>query len=698
MRAGQGSIRWYQGKMAAIGELLSSMRFAISLLVVTSIASIIGTVLPQHASFASYASQFGPFWASLFSLLSLDNVYSSWWFLLVMVTLVLSTSLCVMRNTPRMLRDMRSWRARVRESSLSHFPHHASWTTPAGMQETSDRLAGQLSSGGYKTRGIDKASAILLCAKRGMASRWGYLFAHVAIVVICIGGMMDSDVPVRLRQWLDNKTPFTGEGLVSQVAQQHRLDATTSSFRGSTLIAEGESTRHALLLRGDGVLVQDLPFSIALDQFRIDFYANGVPRRFASHVTIRDLATGRQQSAVIEVNKPLFVDGMAIYQSGVEDGGSRLRLTAYRLDTPTVVTFPVSGEVHGSTRFKTSTGVTSTMEWTGLQTMNVEDVGAASGVDVRAVKKNSTTGMMQFLGTGAGHNAGKELRDLGPAVQYTLRDNAGQPVMYHSYMQPVMLEGSKVFLSGVKTQPDAPFLYLRIPADDAGSLRQWMQLRAALQDPLARQQAAMRYARSQSANGQAVSSLAQSASQALDIFAGNDKASGFVAVSRFLATVPEDAQARAADIFMRLLSGSVWELWQVARERNGDVPAAETQAHRVFVQTALQALSDSAFYPAPVYVQLEGFDEVRASVLQVTRSPGKPVVYSGCLLLVIGVFAMLYIRERRIWVWIKPAEDAQGSKVLLAMSAQRRTLDVDKEFLHWQAVLQVTRDVKADGI
>jgi cytochrome c biogenesis protein len=52
-------------------------------------------------------------------------------------------------------------------------------------------------------------------------------------------------------------------------------------------------------------------------------------------------------------------------------------------------------------------------------------------------------------------------------------------------------------------------------------------------------------------------------------------------------------------------------------------------------------------------LQLQGFEQVKASVFQVTRSPGKNVVYLGCLFLVAGVFAMLYVRERRLWVWIR---------------------------------------------
>ena len=97
------------------------------------------------------------------------------------------------------------------------------------------------------------------------------------------------------------------------------------------------------------------------------------------------------------------------------------------------------------------------------------------------------------------------------------------------------------------------------------------------------------------------------------------------------------------------------------------------------LQLATNAMADAFFYEAPVLLQLKGFEQVKASVFQVTRSPGKNVVYLGCLLLVLGVFAMLYVRERRLWVWVRPAEDGQ-SHALMAMSAQRRSLDFDKEF------------------
>ena len=84
------------------------------------------------------------------------------------------------------------------------------------------------------------------------------------------------------------------------------------------------------------------------------------------------------------------------------------------------------------------------------------------------------------------------------------------------------------------------------------------------------------------------------------------------------------------------------------------------------------------FYPVPVLLQLEDFRQVQASVFQLARAPGKKLVYLGAILLILGVFAMLYVRERRLWIWVQ-AQDS-GSRITTALSTTRRTLDADTEF------------------
>jgi cytochrome c biogenesis protein len=133
-------------------ELLSSMRFSISLLTVICIASVIGTVLKQHEPLTNYVNQFGPFWAEVFAAVSLYNVYSAWWFMLILGFLVVSTSLCVARNTPKIWVDLSSFKENVREQSLQAFGHRAQAQLPESSEVAARRLGKLLVSGGWKVK------------------------------------------------------------------------------------------------------------------------------------------------------------------------------------------------------------------------------------------------------------------------------------------------------------------------------------------------------------------------------------------------------------------------------------------------------------------------------------------------------------------------------------------------------------------
>lgn len=666
-------------------ELVSSMRFAISLLTLIAIASVIGTVLQQNQPMTNYVNQFGPFWFEVFGKLGLYNVYASPWFLVTLVVLIVSTGLCVVRNAPRMVRDMRSWRDNVREDSLRNFHHKLAWQTLLERGALAEQSALRLRHAGYATRIVDKDSGILVTAKKGAGNKFGYIFAHSAIIVILLGGMLDSELPVRVQQWIFNKTPFTGDGVIAEIPAQHRLGTGNPTFRGNTAIAEGQSSRTAILNQPTGVLIQELPFSIELKKFHIEFYSTGMPKLFASDVVVRDLQDGNTFPATIKVNQPLIYKGIAVYQSSFDDGGSKLKLTGFPMSGADSASFPIAGQVNGATELKIGAD-TYSVEWSGFRPFNVENT--AQGNDVRAVSKGQSFNQ-QFAatlgkasGAAAKLDANKDLKNVGPSVQYKLRDHTGQAREFMNYMQPVTLEGSQVYLAGVRANPSENFSFLRIPVDDKYGVGDWMRLRAALADPGARTLAAERYARRALSPQQQSSALAgqlqESAARTLAIFAGEGGRGGFIGVARFLEGVPAAEQEKAAGIFMKMLNGALWELWQVAREKHGDTAVEASDANGRFLQLATNALSDSFLYGAPVYLQLDEFTEVKASVLQMTRSPGKNVVYFGCLLLVAGVFAMFYIRERRVWIWVK--DGAQGAEALMAMSTQRKTLDFEREY------------------
>jgi cytochrome c biogenesis protein len=688
--------RW----LAEAIELISSMRFAISLLTLIAIASIIGTVLKQNEPMPNYVNQFGPFWFEVFNKLGLYAVYSAWWFLLIMGFLVLSTSLCIVRNTPKMLKDMRSWRDNVREQSLRNFHHKAEWTGSAALPAFAQQMAQRIAAAGYKVKVVDKGDAALIAARHGAANKWGYIFAHSAIVIICIGGLLDSDLPIRFQQWFNGKTPFAGNGVIAEIPAQHRLGVGNPTFRGNTFIPEGATSNTAIIPQQSGILVQELPFSIQLKKFIIEHYSTGMPKLFASDVLVRDSETGKTFEATIKVNEPLIYKGIAVYQSSFDDGGSKLKLIGYPMSGPQKNVFPISGEVGASTPLGNSKGVEYTVEWSGFRPFNVENM-AQGGQDVRAVNAGKSfnekfsAGLDKQLGSAAKNPNSKDLKNVGPSVQYKLRDKTGQAREYHNYMQSVLIDGAYVFLTGMRENPDDAFRYLRIPADDNDSVEDWMRLRAAVFNPELRALAAKRYALrampdTKENAGALREQLERSAARGLEIFAGDDKDAGYLAVSKFLEKLPAAEQEKAAEIFMKILNGSMWELWQVAREKDGLKEVAADDKHARFLQIAINAVSDASFYGSPVFLQLKEFEEVKASVLQVTRSPGKSVVYFGCLLLTIGVFAMFYIRERRLWVWLKP-DGAERTHALMALSAQRKTLDFEKEFETLKA--QLTQSV-----
>ena len=670
--------------LATATELVSSMRFAISLLSLLAIASIIGTVMKQNEPIPNYINQFGPFWYEVFNKFGLYSVYSAWWFLLILAFLVTSTSLCISRNAPKMLKDMHSWRDTVREQSLRNFHHRAEWEVAGSTATLSQQLAGRIAGRGYKVKLVEKENATLIAAKKGAANKWGYIFAHSAIVIICVGGLLDSDLPIRWQAWFQNKTPFSGNGVIAQIPAQHRLGLNNPTFRGNTLISEGSSSETAIIQQKNGVYIQDLPFTIKLKHFVIDYYSTGMPKLFASDVDVTDHETGKTFPATIKVNQPLLFKGLAVYQSSFEDGGSKLQLTGYPMAGVANTTFPITGEVGSSTALKADNGSAYSVEWSGFRALNVENM-PQNGQDVRAVTKTTfSDDLGQHLGSGAKSATGKNLKNVGPSVQYKLRDKTGQAREYTNYMQPVTADGARVFLAGVRDSPSEQFRYLRIPADDDDSINEWMRLRAAIADPQLRARAAHQYAlralpeaRDKGASLQ--QQLEQSSARGLEIFAGNNKQSGYVAISQFLERIPKAEQEKAADIFMKILNGSLWDLWQIARSEAKLPAVSGDEKHARFLQLATNAYADTAFYGAPVYLQLKGFDEVKASVLQVSRAPGKNVVYLGCILLVLGIFCMLYVRERRLWVWIKPTSDGQVH-ALMAMSSQRVTLDFDNEF------------------
>ncbi|MBP8187610.1 MAG: cytochrome c biogenesis protein ResB, partial [Comamonas sp.] len=206
-------------------------------------------------------------------------------------------------------------------------------------------------------------------------------------------------------------------------------------------------------------------------------------------------------------------------------------------------------------------------------------------------------------------------------------------------------------------------------------------------NPAMRQEAVRRYAQQAVAADRADlrEALGQSALRAVGLFAGSSNSEGkpdggLQAISQFMETnVPEAERERASEVLIRILNGVLFDLAQLSREKAGLKPLEPGDQTLAFMTQSVFSLSDAQFYPAPMTFMMEDFTQVQASVFQVARAPGKKIVYLGCLFLIIGVFAMLYVRDRRLWVWLAPQGEA-AARATMALSSNRKIMDTDREF------------------
>ncbi|MHB8824320.1 MAG: cytochrome c biogenesis protein ResB [Thiobacillus sp.] len=661
-------------------ELLSSMRFAISLLSILAIASIVGTVLKQSEPYANYIIQLGPFWFEVFEKLGLYDVYHAAWFLVILTFLVVSTSVCITRNAPNFVREMKSFREHVSEQSLNAFKHRHEAVTAHAPEALAASAQAYLEGQGYKVKNLPREDGVLLAAKAGSWNRLGYFLAHSAIVIICIGGLMDGNLIFKAQEVLGYKKIETRDIPQSQVPAISRLSPSNPSFRGSVQIPEGSSADVAFLNVADGYLVQELPFTVALKQFRIEHYTTGQPKSFESDVELFDRAGNKVREATIAVNHPLIHDGVAIYQASFADGGTRLTLRGWNLFAPTASAFPLEGTVYQNATLTGGAGE-HTIEFIDFRPFNIENMGG----DI--VEAGDT---MSVLG-GSPVSDNRHMRNVGPSFQYKLRDARGQAREFSNYMLPLELDGRWYMMSGVRDSPNEAFRYLRMPLDAAGEIDSFMRLRGALLNAELRPEIATRFARQalpKEAWGTEIEDkLKLSASQMLALFAEG----GFQSLGQFIEdNIPEAEREKAVGTYLRILELAAFEALQLANQQAGLPAPLSDDASGWLVRDTLNSISDMFVYGAPVYLQLMSYDEVKASGLQLTRSPGQNVVYLGSLLLTLGVFFMLYVRERRVWLRIKPGH------ALLAMSSAKQTIDFEKEFTqHAQALDTLTQPASA---
>ncbi len=642
-------------------EFLGSMNLAITLLVVVAVASVIGTVLQQNQPYTDYLIKFGPFWFDIFARLGLYDVYGTVWFIGILGFLVLSTSVCIYRQAPILWREITRLRTDVRLDSLRGFRHQAQWRWPhPSLGSVQAVVCELLHTQGYRWQIADHGDHRIVAATKGRFSRLGYLFTHAAIVVIGVGGLLDGNLWLNLKEWRGQLRVETRDLAARDIPPESRLapDA-IPAFRGNVRLPEGSAANFVFLRVRDGFVMQELPFAIELKEFQVAYYDTGQPKSFISQVRIHDQEHLGDQplEATVRVNHPLTYRGYTLYQSDFGDGGSRLEMNAWPLMASRPEPLAVRGEVSTTLKAGGSSGAL-TVELDDFRLFNLMP------------EPDAQPGARKF-------------RNFGPSFSFKLRDAAGQAREYFNYMAPVQMEGRWFFISGMRTRPGDPLAYLHIPADAKNSPERFLHFNARLHDP-----AKLRTLFEQPPAGGERVKLPEGFDRVRLNLIELVTEGGFNAiVERAKQVVPADRLQEATTLYLNIVRDSLAEVFvQVLREEGLAVEQGIGAREEAFFNDAVSALAALPNYGSPFYLQLTGFEQVEASGLQVTRSSGTVVVYVGFILLTMGVFIMFYTSYRRLWVWL--ADEGGATQLILAGTVNRRSAEFASEFAELVTALE----------
>ena len=111
-----------------IFRFISSMKFAIILLVILAVTCSVGSFVSQKQTFAWYSARYTERTAALIIALRLDDVFHSWYFILISAFLCLNLLLCNVIRLPGLIR-----RTGQESSVRARLGHWGAWVTHVGV-------------------------------------------------------------------------------------------------------------------------------------------------------------------------------------------------------------------------------------------------------------------------------------------------------------------------------------------------------------------------------------------------------------------------------------------------------------------------------------------------------------------------------------------------------------------------------------
>ena len=262
-------------------RFFSSVKLALFTLFLLAVTSIIGTVIPQKETFQWYASNYSETTAQIFQVLSIPDMYNSWWFLGLLTLLAVNLIVCSIDRFPGVWKQIKADNLATAPKRIQKMRLSKSWLSDKSEEALATEITSSLSSKGWQVGQRKLDDALLLFTQKGAMTRTGVYIVHASILVIFIGAII-------------------GE---------------LYGFKGSVMLPETQATNR-FFETGTGNSI-DLGFTVRCDRFDIEFYESGMPKAYKSQLTVFENNTVTMEKEIV-VNDPLTYKGITFYQSSYQ--------------------------------------------------------------------------------------------------------------------------------------------------------------------------------------------------------------------------------------------------------------------------------------------------------------------------------------------------------------------------------------------
>lgn len=245
-----------------IWKFISSMKFAILLLVVLAAACSLASLVTQGQSYEWYARAYSERTAALIVALHLDDAFHSWWFMLITGFLCVNLLSCNLLRLPQLIR-------RTKRAADPAKPIETAGDARFGPVPDADRVFARLHMGKpVQAVTADGRRALFLSAHR--AGLWGAWVCHLGILLLILGF-----------------------GLGQMTQRQYTVYGVPGQTRA----------------------IGDTGYLLTIDDFTVDLREDDTVAQYTADITVRDVDGRGSESASISVNNPANISGMKFYQN-----------------------------------------------------------------------------------------------------------------------------------------------------------------------------------------------------------------------------------------------------------------------------------------------------------------------------------------------------------------------------------------------